>query len=637
MDQRVKTTDAPVADMITRAEAQNIETAYDRYQTQQPQCGFGTLGLCCRFCWKGPCRIDPFGKGPQRGICGADQHTIVARQLARMMAAGASAHSDHGRHILHALRKLADGEITDMYEIKDEAKLIATAKRMGIKTDDRAVMDVARDLVKSSYDDFGNQDEDRVMSWLKVSLPQKRIDLFKKLDVLAPNIDMAIAQTVSRTNVGCDADPANIILGGIRAAITDFDGMVLATELSDILFGTPSPVVSEADLGVINENAVNIAVNGHNPLVAEAVCAVAAQMQDQAKALGAKDGINIVGVCCTGNEAMLRHGVPMAANYLSQEMVMVTGAIDAMVVDVQCIMPGIVTVADNFHTVVITTHDENKIPGAVHKSVHPENARAAAEDIVKTALEAYTRRNPANVLIPEGKETCIVGFSTESIVEVLQRINAEDPLKPLIDAIVSGQIKGVALFAGCNTTQIDQDRNFKALGRELAKKDVLLLATGCGAGAFAKDGLMTQEAVEKFAGPGLKSVLTTLGEAAGLNGPLPLVFHMGSCVDNSRAVMVATALAEKLGVDLSDLPVVASAPEAMAEKAVAIGSWSVALGFPTHLGNIPQIMGSDQVVKLVTETSKELFGGYFVVDPDPESAAETLYEAILERRKALGL
>ena len=547
MDQRVKTTDAPVADMITRAEAQNIETAYDRYQTQQPQCGFGTLGLCCRFCWKGPCRIDPFGKGPQRGICGADQHTIVARQLARMMAAGASAHSDHGRHILHALRKLADGEITDMYEIKDEAKLIATAKRMGIKTDDRAVMDVARDLVKSSYDDFGNQDEDRVMSWLKVSLPQKRIDLFKKLDVLAPNIDMAIAQTVSRTNVGCDADPANIILGGIRAAITDFDGMVLATELSDILFGTPSPVVSEADLGVINENAVNIAVNGHNPLVAEAVCAVAAQMQDQAKALGAKDGINIVGVCCTGNEAMLRHGVPMAANYLSQEMVMVTGAIDAMVVDVQCIMPGIVTVADNFHTVVITTHDENKIPGAVHKSVHPENARAAAEDIVKTALEAYTRRNPANVLIPEGKETCIVGFSTESIVEVLQRINAEDPLKPLIDAIVSGQIKGVALFAGCNTTQIDQDRNFKALGRELAKKDVLLLATGCGAGAFAKDGLMTQEAVEKFAGPGLKSVLTTLGEAAGLNGPLPLVFHMGSCVDNSRAVMVRHRSGRKTG------------------------------------------------------------------------------------------
>lgn len=633
----MKSTDAAVKEMIDHAAAQNVETAFDRYEQQQPQCGFGSLGLCCRFCWKGPCRIDPFGKGPQRGICGADKHTIVARQLARMMAAGAGAHSEHGRHILHAMRKIVRGEVSDIYEIKEEGKLLASAERMGIETKDRAVMDVARDVVDATYDDFGNQEDDNIMNWLQVTLPQKRIELLQKMGVMAPNIDMAVAQTVARTAVGCDADPANIILGGIRSAIADFNGMALATELSDILFGTPSPVVSEADLGVINENAVNIAVNGHNPLVAEAVCLVAEEYQDKAKALGAKDGINIVGVCCTGNEAMLRHGVPMAANYLSQEMVMVTGAVDAMIVDVQCIMPGITAVADNYHTTVITTHDENKIPGAVHKSVHPEHAREAAEGIIEAALEAYTRRNHSKVMIPEGKETCIVGFSTESILQVLERLDAEDPLKPLIDAIVAGHIKGVALFAGCNTTQIDQDKNFKEMGRELAKRDVLLLATGCGAGAFSKDGLMTQDAVEKYAGPGLKAVLTSLGEAAGLDGPLPLVFHMGSCVDNSRAVMVATAIAEKLGVDLADLPVVASAPEAMAEKAVAIGSWSVALGFPTHLGNIPQILGSDQVVEIVTETSKDLFGGYFVVEPDPVSAAEKLYQAILERRKGLGL
>lgn len=637
MKQRFKSDNPSVTKMIAKAESENVETVFDRYQEQQPQCGFGTLGLCCRICWKGPCRIDPFGTGPQRGICGADQHTIVARQLARMIAAGASAHSDHGRHILYALHKMTNGGISELYEIKDEAKLLRTAKRMGIATNDRAVMDVLKDVVAKTYEDFGNQEASKVMNWLKFSLPQKRLDLFEKLNLLPTNIDMAVAQTVSRTHIGCDADPTNIILGGISAALADFCGMTLATELSDIMFGTPTPVYSEADLGVINENAVNIAVNGHNPLVAEAVCSVAESMQEQARALGARDGINIVGVCCTGNEALMRHGVSMAANYLSQEMVMVTGAIDAMVVDVQCIMPGITNVADNFHTAVITTHDENKIPGAIHKSVHPENAREAANEIIQLALNRYTLRNPAHIMIPKGKETCIVGFSTEAILEVLTRINAEDPLKPLIDAIVKGDIKGVALFAGCNTTQIDQDKNFKTLGRELAKRDVLLLATGCGGGAFAKDGLMTQEAVEKFAGPGLKGVLTSLGEAAGLNGPLPLVFHMGSCVDNSRAVMLTTALAEKLGVDLGDLPVVASAPEAMAEKAVAIGSWSVALGFPTHLGNIPQIMGSDQVVELVTNTTKEIFGGYFLVDPDPESAADKLYEAILERRKGLGI
>ena len=360
-------------------------------------------------------------------------------------------------------------------------------------------------------------------------------------------------------------------------------------------------------------------------------------MQDKAKQAGAAEGINLVGVCCTGNEVMLRHGVPLAANYLSQEMVIVTGALDAMVVDVQCIMPGITTVAENFHTAVVTTHDENKIPGAIHKSIHPENAFAAAHEIIDLAIDAYSRRNVKQVHIPDVSETCIVGFSAESIIDVLERVNPDDPLQPVLDAVTSGAIQGIALFAGCNTTQIDQDENYKSISRELAKRNVLLLATGCGAGAFAKDGMMTQDATIDYAGDGLKSVLTALGEAAGLDGPLPPVFHMGSCVDNSRAVNVATALANKLGVDLSDLPVVASAPEAMTEKAVSIGSWSVALGFPTHLGNIPQVTGSDQVVQILTEGTKDLLGGYFLVEPDPGAAADKLYAAIQERRRGLGI
>jgi carbon-monoxide dehydrogenase catalytic subunit len=442
---------------------------------------------------------------------------------------------------------------------------------------------------------------------------------------------------MARTSIGCDAEPLNIILGGVRAALGDLNGMALATELSDVLFGTPSPTITNADLGIIRETAVNIALNGHNPLVAEAVARVAAEMQAEAKALGAADGINLVGVCCTGNEVMIRHGIPLAANYLSQEMVILTGVLDAMVVDVQRIMPGITAVAENFHTAVITTHDENKLPGAIHKSVHPENALEVARDIVRTALEAYRRRNPKSIHLSDAKSSCLVGFSAESIVEVLARINPQDPLQPLVDAIASGAIQGVVLFAGCNTTQIDQDMNYKAMGRELARRNVLVLATGCGAGAFAKDGLMTQEATEQYAGDGLKGVLRALGSAAGLDGPLPLVFHMGSCVDNSRAVTVATAIANKLGVDLSELPVVASAPEAMSEKAVSIGTWSVAIGLPTHLGNIPQVTGSSEVVKIMTETAKEAFGGYFIVEPDPLKACDKLFDAIQDRRRVLGL
>lgn len=636
MNDRQMTTDPAAVEMLRYARREGIETAFDRYQTQQPQCGFGSLGLCCRNCWKGPCRVDPFGAGPQKGICGADRHTIAARQISRMMAAGAAAHSEHGRHILHALDKIINGSVK-AFAIKDEAKLLAVARRMGFETADRAINDVARDVVEASYADFGNQDESRVSAWLRALLPAKRVERLKKLGVMAPNIDMGVAQLMSRTSIGCDADPLNIILGGVRAALGDLNGMALATELSDVLFGTPSPTVTQADLGIIKETAVNIALNGHNPLVAEAVARLAAEMEGQAKALGAVDGINLVGVCCTGNEVMLRHGVPLAANYLSQELVMLTGVMDAMVVDVQCIMPGITAVAENFHTAVITTHDENKIPGAIHRSVHPENALEAAREIITLALDAYKRRNPKHVHLSDSKETCIVGFSAESVIEVLTRINADDPLKPLLDAVVSGAIQGVVLFAGCNTTQADQDMNYKVMGRELAKRNVLILATGCGAGAFAKDGLMTQEATEKYAGDGLKSVLTALGKAAGLDGPLPLVFHMGSCVDNSRAITVATALANKLSVDLSDLPVVASAPECMSEKAVSIGTWAVALGFPTHLGNTPQIMGSDQVVKIMTETAKDAFGGYFIVETDPVIAAEKLYGVIQQRRRGLGL
>lgn len=612
------------------------ETVWDRYQAQQPQCGFGTLGLCCRNCWKGPCRVDPFGDGPQYGICGADRDTIVARQLIRMMAGGAAAHSEHGRHIALTLLEMTEGKAPD-YRIRDEAKLMAVAARLGIPTADRPVLDVVRDVALKSLEDFQSQDYDTGANWLRATLTARRQKKLHDLGVLAHNIDATVTGVMARTHIGCDADYTNIVLGGVRAAMADFDGMALATELSDVLFGTPKPVVTAANLGVIKPTAVNIAVNGHNPLLSDVICDVAAEMQDEARAAGAKDGINIVGICCTGNEVMVRHGIPLATNYLSQEMAVLTGALDAMVVDVQCIMPSLPRVAACFHTQIITTMDENKIPGAVHVSFKTERAKETARKILGLAIAAYGRRDPKAVNIPNVKNTAVVGFSAEAIVAALSLLDKDDPLKPLVDNVVNGNIQGVCLFAGCNNTQSTQDHSFQTIAKKLAAQNVLLLATGCGAACFAKHGLMTGEATEKYAGPGLKAVLTAIGQAAGLGGPLPLVLHMGSCVDNSRAVAVAVALANKLGVDLSDLPVVASAPEAMSEKAVAIGTWSVALGLPTHIGTVPQITGSKAVVKLVTEDVKGLLGGYFLVEPNPEAAADKLFAVIKERRANLGL
>jgi carbon-monoxide dehydrogenase catalytic subunit len=628
--------DQCAATLLPLARKEGIATVWDRHKAMQPQCGFGQLGVCCRICWKGPCRIDPFGDGPQRGICGADADTIVARNLIRMMASGAAAHSEHGRHVAIALLGVAEGKLPD-YSIRDEGKLRSIAAKLGLDSTREDILAVAREVALTTLGDFQSQDHDTPCAWIASTLTGKRLEKLAALHVLPHNIDAVVTGIMARTNVGCDADPVNLVLGGVKGALADFNGMCLATEISDVLFGTPSPVVTTANLGVLKEDAVNIAVHGHNPLLSDVVCDVALLMGDEARRAGAKDGINIVGVCCTGNEVMVRHGIPLAANYLSQELALITGAVDAMVVDVQCIMPSISEIGACFHTEIITTMDDTKIPGVTHVSFREATAVENARQIVTLAIEAYKRRNPQRVIIPDVKQTAMVGFGTEAIVGALATLNAEDPLKPLVDNIANGNIRGIALFAGCNNPQVDQDSSFVTIARKLARNNVLLLATGCGAGAFAKHGMMTQEATQEYAGDSLKAVLTAIGTAAGLGGPLPLVLHMGSCVDNSRAVEVAVALANKLGVDLDSLPLVSSAPEAMSEKAVAIGTWSVALGIPTHLGIMPQVTGSPAVTKLVTETVKELLGGYFIVELDPDRAADRLLNVIEERRKALGI
>ena len=636
LDCNACTIDPAASEMIAIAEANNIDTAWARAEAQQPQCGFGTMGLCCRICLKGPCRIDPFGQGPQFGICGADRDTIVARHLVRMMAAGAAAHSEHGRHIALAMLHLSKGHLKD-YSIRDEVKLLAVAKRLGVETDGRELMTIVRELADITLDDFQNQDYDQACHWLTASLPAVRLKKLTDLGLMPHNIDASVAQSMSRTHLGCDADPTNLILGGLRVALADLDGEMLATELSDTLFGTPKPIMTTSNLGVIKRDAVNIAVNGHNPLLSDIICDIAADLNDEAIAAGAKEGINIIGICCTGNEVMVRHGIPLATNYLSQELPILTGALDAMVLDVQCIMPSLPRVAECYHTKIITTDKQNKIAGATHMDFKEAEASENAKSILRLAIEAYKHRDPRRIHIPDIKQEAIVGFSTEAIVAALATINAEDPLQPMVDNIVNGNIQGVVLFCGCNNTKTQQDSAYIDIALSLAKRNVLVLATGCAAGAYAKAGLMTQDATRKYAGEGLKSVMTAIGESAGLGGPLPLVLHMGSCVDNSRAVALATALANKLGVDISDLPLVASAPEAMTEKAVVIGSWAVALGIPTHLGTVPPIVGSDVVSQLVTTTAKELLGGYFIVETDHELAADKMFAAIQERRAALGI
>ena len=629
-----KTTDSASRAMLKVAERQDLSTIWDRFAVQTPQCGFGELGTCCRNCLQGPCRIDPFGEGATLGACGASADTIVARNLLRAIAAGTAAHSGHAKHLAHTLLKAATGRAPD-YPIRDEVKLKAVAKRLGIVTEGKETAEIAREVAEAALRDFS--EKETPVAWAATNVTQGRVETFLKYGVVPTGIDAAISEVMHRTHYGVDADPVNLLLGGIKCALADFAGCAMGTDLADILFGTPKPVVSRANLGVLKPDAVNIGLHGHSPILSDLIVQMAHDLDGEARAAGAAAGVNLVGMCCTGNEVLMRHGIPAATHSVSQELAIITGALDAMVVDYQCVMPSLATLAECFHTRLITTMPISKIPGATHIEFSEENARQAAAEIIRLGIEAFKRRDPQKVNIPSHQSDVLAGFSTEAIVGALSLLNRDDPLKPLIDNIVAGNILGVCLFAGCNNVRVTQDQNFLTMAKELARENVLLLATGCGAGAFARHGLMTSEATTAYAGDGLKAVLTALGQAVGLPGPLPLVLHMGSCVDNTRAVQVAVAVANKLGVDLDKLPVVASAPEATTEKAIAIGTWAVAAGLPTHVGVIPPVLGSSLVARVLTQDAKSLFGGYFMVETDPVTAARQLVEAIRERRAGLGI
>ena len=617
-----KSIDPTVHEMLARAEELGLETAWDRYEAMLPQCGFGELGVCCRNCNMGPCRISPFEEeGPKAGVCGATADIIVARNLIRMIAAGAAAHSDHGRDIAHTLLLTAEGK-GGGYEIKDEAKLKALAAEYDIETEGRSKEEIALDLASAVYAEFGKQ-EGPIQFTRRA--PEKRVALWQSLGVDPRGIDREIVEIMHRTHIGVDNDPVNLILQGIRASISDgWGGSMVATELSDVLFGTPTPVRSEANLGVLEHDEVNIVAHGHEPTLSEMILAATQdpEMLALAEKYGAK-GINMVGMCCTGNEVLMRHGIPVAGNFLQQELAVITGAVEAIIVDVQCIMPALGALTGCFHTKFISTSPKAKFPGATHIEFHEEQAYDIAKEIVRMAVENYRFRKPGQVHIPDEKTECMVGFSVEAIVSALG-----GTLDPLLDAIKSGAIKGIAGVVGCNNPKIQHDYGHINLVKELIKNDVLVVNGGCNAIACAKAGLLLPEAAE-MAGEGLKGVCQALG--------IPPVLHMGSCVDNSRILVACAAIANALGVDISDLPVAGAAPEWMSEKAVSIGTYVVSSGIFTVLGTVPPVLGSPVVTELLTQGANDVVGAAFAVEPDPFKAAKLMVDHIEEKRAALGI
>jgi len=455
--------------------------------------------------------------------------------------------------------------------------------------------------------------------------PPQRLELWKRLGIDPRGVDREIVECMHRTHIGVDNDYVNLILHGLRTSISDgWGGSMIATELQDVIFGTPKPLFSEANMGVIEPEKVNIIIHGHEPLLSEMIIAAASdpELIALAREEGA-EGINLAGICCTANEALMRQGVPVAGNFLGQELIMATGAVEAMVVDVQCIMPALGPMAGCFHTKLISTSPKAKFPGATHMEFHEETAGQTAKEIVRTAVKNFRNRDPSRVQIPDIKTKCMAGFSVEAILSALG-----GSLDPLIEAIKSGSIRGIGAVVGCNNPKITHDLGHISMVQELIKNDVLVLTTGCNAQACAKAGLLQPEAAER-AGGGLKGICQALG--------VPPVLHMGSCVDISRILIAAAALANALGVDISDLPAAGAAPEWMSEKAVSIGAYVVSSGVFTVLGTVPPVMGSKAVADLLTSGAKEVVGACFAVEPDPVKAAGLMIEHIDSQRRRLGL
>ena len=607
--------------MLQKAAHDQVETVWDRYQAQQPHCGFCEMGLSCHICIMGPCRVDPFGEGPQKGVCGANADIIVARNLGRMIAAGAASHSDHGRDLVELLHKVATGKAPG-YSIKDSAKLRRVAAEFGITADGKDDLTLAGELADAMFEDFGSRKD---CLTLVARAPEKRREIWKKLGITPRGIDRETSEMMHRTHMGVDNGWVSILLHALRNSLSDgWGGSMIATDVSDILFGTPKPALSSVNLGVLKKDQVNIVVHGHNPIVSETLVA-ACQHPDMLKLAKEKgaSGISLAGVCCTGNELMMRHGVPMAGNHLSTELVLVTGAVEMMVVDYQCIMPAISNAAACYHTKMISTSDKAKFPGMEHHEFSPENAHQKAEELVRMAIENFTNRDAKKVYIPSEPQDVVCGISVEAVVAALG-----GSAGPLIDAIKAGKIRGAVGVVGCNNPRIRQDFGHVGLTTRLIAQDILVVDTGCVSVAHARAGLKVPEALEK-AGPGLREVCGALG--------IPPVLHMGSCVDNVRILALLSALANALGCDISDLPVAGSAPEWYSEKAATIGCYFVASGVFTHLGPMPPITGSLNVVKLLTQGLQDVVGATFAVEPDPEKAAKLIIGHVEKKRAALGL
>ena len=622
----VEQMEADAARLHETAEKVGIDIWSDRVKTQTPHCGFGEKGVCCRICAMGPCRITP--KAP-KGICGATADTIAGRNYLRMAAGGAATHSDHGRE---CVRKVYESSADGYYHVTDSAKLLKLAKEWSVETEGRDIYDIAHETALIGLNEYGKIDG--YQRWVDRATEERR-KVWEEQEITPRAVDREVVTAMHMTHMGCTADAETLVRQSLRCGMADgWGGSMAGTEFSDIAYGTPMPKETEGNLGVLDKDMVNIICHGHDPAVSEMIVQIAEdkEMLKYARSFGAK-GINIVGLCCTANEIAMRHGIKMAGNFLQQENALLTGVVEAIVVDVQCIFPNIGPLSECFHTKFYTTSPIARIPYSTYLPLTSENAGEVARKIVSEACENFQHRDESKIFIPEHKHKATVGYSCEGIKSRLDTVTNShldelDTYKPLIECVRSGVIRGAVAMVGCNNPKVRPDYSHIEIMKKLIENDIVIVASGCSAQAASKAGLLDKQA-KVLCGEGLRRVCTL--------ADIPPVLHMGSCVDISRMMLLVTGIAKDWGIETTQLPVVGCAPEWMSEKAVSIANYVVATGITTYLGIDPLVSGSEQMMHLITEGTKDMVGAGYVIDTNPDELVKKIIDGIEAKRAALGI
>jgi carbon-monoxide dehydrogenase catalytic subunit len=526
-----------------------------------------------------------------------------------MIAAGTAAHSDHARDMVLTLLAVGNRETQD-FQITDTKKLYKTAGILGIEYGEgRDVLDVARDVATTLLEDFRRQKGE--INFVNRA-PKKTQERWRKHNIVPRGIDREVVEAMHRTNIGVDHDPDHLLTHGLRTALADgWAGSMISTDITDILFGTPKPIKAEASFGIFKEDEVNLVIHGHEPTLAEMIVAVVdePEMQAYAKSKGAK-GINVGGMCCTANEVLMRHGIPTAGGFTNQELGVMTGLIDALSVDVQCIMPAITELAKNFHTKIITTSEKAMIQDAMHVQYDEHHAKESARKIIRIACDNFPNRTTKGS--HESEKFPVIGGFSHEYIEYMQGGRWRGSFRPLNDAIASGRIRGVVGLAGCDNPRVESTGLHRFLAIELIKNDVLIVSTGCGSAACGTSGYLTPETALEMAGPGLREVCEAIG--------IPPILHLGACVDNSRILTIVAAMATEGGLsdEIGGMPAVGIAPEWMSEKAIAIGCYFAASGVPVVFGGENPFGASSEVTRIMTEVWMERYMGAFHFEPEPD-------------------